>query len=70
MPKPISRRGFITTLSLGTAAPSIFAKNSSYATSLTIPSKSTLEKLKSVDDQFVSVDGWILPTKTLIRGAL
>ena len=69
MPQPINRRGFITTFLLVTAAPSTLANKSPYGANLTIPSKSTLEKLKPVDDQFVSVDGWILPTKTLTRGA-
>lgn len=68
MPHPINRRGFINTIFLMTLAPSALAKKSPYTTRLKIPSKSTLEILKPIDDQFVSVDGWILPAKTLTRG--
>ena len=70
MPQPINRRGFINTLFLVTAVPSALGEKPPYTVSSTTPTKSALENLKPVDDQFFSVDGWILPTKTLTRGAV
>ena len=70
MPKSINRRDFINTLCLVTLAPPALAKKPPYTTSSTTPTKLALKKLKPVDNQFVSVDGWILPTKLLTQGAL
>lgn len=69
MPQPINRRGFITTFLLVTAAPSTLANKSPYGASLTIPPKSMPDKFTPIDNKFVSVNGWILPTITLTRGA-
>jgi hypothetical protein len=70
MPKSTTRRGFINTLVFVTAVPSNFGIKPLYTASSTTPNKYTFKTLKPVDGQFVSVDGWIIPNKTLTRGAV
>ena len=70
MPKSTTRRGFINTLFIVTAVPSNFGIKPFSTGSSTTPNKHTFKTLKPIDGQFVSVDGWIIPSKTLTRGAV
>jgi hypothetical protein len=70
MPKLISRRTFINTCCLTTIVPPAFAQKSAYKTNPVKSGQDKLKKLKPIDSHFVSVDGWILPAKTLTRGTV
>lgn len=66
----IDRRVFINTCILTTIFPSAFAPKKTAKAGATVPASNRLKKLKLIDSHFVSVDGWVIPTKTLTRGAI
>lgn len=70
MSQSISRRGFINTLCLMIVASPALAKKPFYATNSKNPARLAQGKLKPIDDQFVSVDGWILPAEILTQGTV
>lgn len=70
MQQYFNRREFLNTLLLAAAAPSLLTPNQHNST-LQNPSTlspQVLAKISPVDDQFISVNGWVLPAKTLTRG--
>jgi len=70
MHKPITRRMFVNSLCLTAITPlALTEEPTSKTTSITII-RPRLEKLDIIDSHFVSVDGWILPTKTLTEGVI
>lgn len=70
MPKAINRRIFLNTLFFATITPSIFAKKPHSKASSRAAAQNRLDKLDVIDNDFSSVDGWILPTKILTKGAV
>jgi len=70
MPKSINRRVFINTIFLTTISPSGLSTKPTPNTTSRTSMRYGLEKLAAIDNQFISVDGWILPTKALTEGVL
>ena len=67
----INRRGFIGTLLLAVSAPSSLIQSHVNLASQNSASGSSkaLAHLTPIDDHFTAVDGWILPTTSLIKGS-
>jgi len=70
MPKAINRRIFLNTLLFTTITPPVFSKNPAPKTISRTAVQHRLNKLAVIDNDFASVDGWILPTKILTEGAV
>ena len=70
MPKAITRRIFLKTLFLTAITPPVFAKKPAPKTISRAAVQHRLDKLYVIDNNFSSVDGWILPTKILTEGAV
>ena len=70
MPRYFNRREVISKLMLVASTPSFATQdpgNSLQRTS-TSSKPQLLAKIRPINGQFVSVDGWVLPTKTLTHG--
>ena len=70
MPQCTNRRKFLNILFLTTASP--LALTLKPANDESLDSECVREKIITtitpINDHFVSIDGWVLPTKTLTRG--
>lgn len=70
MPKAINRRVFLNTFFLTTIAPPVLSKKPASKTTSKSAVQHRLDKIDVIDNDFVSVDGWILTTKILTEGAV
>ena len=72
MPQCTNRRKFLNILFLTTASPLALTLKSADVESLDSECvrEKILTKIIPINDHFVSVNGWVLPTKTLTRGAV
>ncbi len=72
MSQPISRRIFLNALAFSAANPLSIVQRSPLVG--TMPSLKNhpliLKKIRSIDEHFVSIDGWVIPKNRLIRGDL
>lgn len=64
----INRRFFFKTLILASLAPEVLAKTSKAYTFSTAHDHLDFKNITYIDNQFVSVDGWVLPIKALTAG--
>ena len=70
MPKTTTRRKFFSTLALITATPVALAKHiiAEEPQPLSVMDTEMLEKLTHIDSDFIAIDGWVLPIKSMTLG--
>ena len=70
MAKATTRRKFFSTLAIITATPIAIAKNiiAKEPQSFSDMNTDVLEKMTHIDSNFVAIDGWILPIKSMTLG--
>jgi len=69
MPRSFNRREVISKLMLIVSTPCFATQDPDNALQRTSTfSQQLLAKISPISDQFVSVDGWVLPTQTLTHG--
>ena len=68
MPHSLHRRSFINNILLFSVAPLAAAKRPQPAKNPTNYQQQIFKNIKPLDQDFVSVNGWVLPKETLIKG--
>jgi len=68
MPRSLHRRSFINNILLFSVAPLAAAKKQPLTKKPANDNQQTLRNIKPLDQDFVSVNGWVLPKETLIKG--
>ena len=71
MKKSLNRRGFLNILLMGASATALLAQNQQTLLLVAKPTSINpqgLTKINRIDNQFISVNGWVLPVKALITG--
>ena len=68
MPSSLHRRSFINNILLFSVAPLAAAKKQPLTKKPANDNQQTLRNIKPLDQDFVSVNGWVLPKETLIKG--
>jgi hypothetical protein len=68
MPRSLHRRSFINNILLFSVVPLAAAKKPELAKNPANDQQQIFRNIKSLDEDFVSVNGWVLPKETLIKG--
>ena len=68
MPRSLHRRSFINSILLLSVAPLAAAKKPQLAKKLANHRQQIFRNIKPLDQDFVSINGWVLPKETLIKG--
>jgi hypothetical protein len=68
MTRSLHRRSFINNVLLFSVAPLAAAKRPQSAKNPTNYHQQIFKNIKPLDQDFVSVNGWVLPKETLIKG--
>ena len=68
MPSTLNRRSFINGLLLFSVAPLAASKRPQPAKNTANYQQQIFKNIKPLDQDFVSVNGWVLPKETLIKG--
>ncbi len=68
MPRSLHRRSFLNSILLFSVAPMAAAKKRPLTKKSANDNQQILRNIKPLDQDFVSINGWILPKETLIKG--
>lgn len=69
MPRSLHRRSFINNILLFSVVPFAAARRPELPKNPTNYQQQIFKNIKLLDQDFVSVNGWVLPKETLIRGS-
>lgn len=68
MPNSLHRRSFMSSILLVSLAPLTTTKRPNLTKNQVNENQQIFRAVKPLDQDFVSVNGWVLPKKTLIKG--
>ena len=68
MPRSLHRRSFLNSILLFTVVPLAATKKPPLTKKPANDNQQILRAIKTLDQDFVSVNGWVLPKETLIKG--